>query len=133
MHSIGNIDILTKREAFKYIDVLYVRTCLKKNRTRMLKLLSVLGKNYLDDINVFAFNIIGKCENWPDNLQSMCLADFASSYANKKVGKLPKEPVSSLPQTMGGGTFWFSKNKLSGVRVFHFKGEGEPIWEDLPK
>ena len=63
MHSIGNIDILTKREAFKYINVLYVRTCLKKNRTRMLKLLSVLGKNYLDDINVFAFNIIGKCEN----------------------------------------------------------------------
>ena len=37
-----------------------------------------------DDENVFASNIIDKYENQPDNLHSMCLADFASSYVSKK-------------------------------------------------
>ena len=54
------------------IDVLYIRSGLKKNRTRMLKLLSILEKMYPDDTNVFASNIINKYENRPDNLHSMC-------------------------------------------------------------
>ena len=40
------------------IDVLYVPTGLKKNRTRMLKSLSILEKIHPDDTNVFASNII---------------------------------------------------------------------------
>ena len=98
MFSIGNT-FLTKRdvslhEAIKrelslpmrnsYIDVLYVPTGLKKNRTGMLKSLSGLEKMYPDDINVFASNIIDKCENRLNKLHSMCLADFASSYCSKK-------------------------------------------------
>ena len=74
------------------IDVLYVRTGLKKNRTRMLKSLSILEKMHPDDTNVFASNIIGKYENRPNNLQSLCLADFSSSNLSKKVDDLPIEP-----------------------------------------
>ena len=69
-------------------DVLFVPTGLKKNRTRMLKSLSTLEKMHPDDTNVFASNIIDKYENWLDNLHSMCLADFASSYVSKKVDDL---------------------------------------------
>ena len=45
-----------------------------------------------DDINVVTANIIDKCENRADNLHSMCLADFASSYVSKKADNLPIEP-----------------------------------------
>ena len=77
MLSIGNT-FLTKRkvsthEAIKRvlslpmrhtsIDVLYVPTGLKKNRTKMLKSLSTLEKMHPDDTNVFASNIIDKYEN----------------------------------------------------------------------
>ena len=72
------------------IDALYVFTGLKKNRTRMLKSLSILEKMHPDDTNVFAPNI-DKYENRPDNLHSMCLADFASSYVTKKTDDLPIE------------------------------------------
>ena len=44
------------------IDVLYVPTGLKNNRTRMLKSLSTLEKMHPDDTNVFASNIIDKYE-----------------------------------------------------------------------
>ena len=45
------------------IDVLYVPTSQKKNRTRMLKSLSVLEKMHPDDKNVSAPNIIDKYKN----------------------------------------------------------------------
>ena len=105
MFSICNI-FLTKREVSTHeaikgvlslpmrhsnIDVLYVPTGLKKNRTRMLKSLSSLEKMHPDNVNAFASNIIDKCENRPDHPHSMCLADFASSYVTKKFD-LPTEP-----------------------------------------
>ena len=71
--------------------ILYVPTGLKKNRTRMLKSLSVLEKMHPDDTNVFASNITDKYENQSDILHSMCLADFASSYVTKKTDDLPVE------------------------------------------
>ena len=66
-------------------------TGLKKNRTRMLKSLLTLEKMHPDDANVFAANIIGKYKNPSDNLYSMCLADFASSYVRKMADDLPIE------------------------------------------
>ena len=81
MLSIGNT-FVTKREVSTHerikrvlslpmrhsnLDVLYVPTGLKNNRTRMLKSLSTLEKIHPDDTNVFASNIIGKYENRPDN------------------------------------------------------------------
>ena len=74
------------------IDVLYVSTGLKKSRTRILKSLSTLEKVHPDDTNVFALNVIHKYKNRPNNLHSMCLADFASSYVSKKADDLPVEP-----------------------------------------
>ena len=76
MLSIGNT-FLSKREVSTHeeikrvlslpmrhsnIDVLYVPTGLKKNRTRMLKSLSTLEKMHPDHTNVFASNIIDKYE-----------------------------------------------------------------------
>ena len=90
MLSIGNT-FVTKREVSTHeaikrvlslpmrhsnLDVLYVPTGLKKNRTRMLKSLSTLEKIHPDDTNVFASNIIGKYENRPDNfnvLSRLCI------------------------------------------------------------
>ena len=67
------------------IDILYVLTSLKKNRTKMLKSLSILEKMHPDDADVFPSNIIEKYKNRPDNLHSMCSADFASSYVSRKI------------------------------------------------
>ena len=78
MLSIGNT-FLTRRE----VSTHYVPTSLRRNRTRMLKSLSTLEKMYPDDTNVFAANIIDKYKNRPDNLHSMCLAHFASSYVSR--------------------------------------------------
>ena len=58
----------------------------------MLKSLSTLEKVHPDDKNVFVSNIFDKYENQPDNLHSVCLADFASSYISKKVDNLSIEP-----------------------------------------
>ena len=44
-----------------------------------------------DDTKIFASNIIDKYGNLPDNLHSVCLADFASSYVTKKLDDLPVE------------------------------------------
>ena len=49
----------------------------------MLKSQSVLEKMHPEDTNVFASNIIDKYENRPDDLHSLCLADFASNYVSK--------------------------------------------------
>ena len=76
------------------IDVFYVPISLKKIRTRMLNSLSILEKMHPDDTNVFAPIIIHKYENRPNNLHTMCLADFTSSYITKKANDLPIEPDS---------------------------------------
>ena len=74
IHSVGNV-LLTKSEVsvhktikriFSFpvgnsiINVLYGLIALKKNRARMLKSPSVLEKSHLDDMIVFASNIIDK-------------------------------------------------------------------------
>jgi len=106
MNSIGNV-FLTKRkvsthEAIKRvlslplrhsnIDVTFVPTGLKKNRTRMIKPLSVLEKMKCEDTEVFAPNIVDKYENRPNQLESLCLADFASNYISKFTTDKQVEP-----------------------------------------
>ena len=105
MHSIGNI-FLTKHEVSTHeaikkvlplqmrhsnIDVLYVPTGLKRNRTKMLKSQSLLQKMHPEDTNVFASNIIDNHENRPDDLHSLCLADFASNDVSKTSGNVAVE------------------------------------------
>ena len=98
MRSIGNV-FLTKREVSTHeavkrvltlpmrhsnIDVVYVPTGLKKNRTRMLKPQSILEMMNHDDTNVYASSVLDKYENRPNELEEMCLADFATNYVSKK-------------------------------------------------
>ena len=86
MFSIGNV-FLTKCEVSAHeeikivlslplrhsnIDVHYVPTSLKKNRTRVLKSLSILEKMHPGDTKAFASNIIDKYENRLDDLYSLC-------------------------------------------------------------
>ena len=48
------------------IDVLYIPTGVKKNRTRMLKAQSILETMHPDDTDVYALSILDKYENRPD-------------------------------------------------------------------
>ena len=45
-----------------------------------------------DDADVFPSKIIDKYKNRPDNLHSMCSADFPPSYVSRKINGLPIEP-----------------------------------------
>ena len=122
-------------ERHSNIDVMYVPTGLKKNRTRMLKSFSVLEKMHPHNANVFASNIIDKYENRPDNLHSMCLADFASSYVSKRTDDLPIEsdetksytvPVTNIDDVKLNPNMIVLKNELGKMRklsrpcVIHF-------------
>ena len=91
----------------------------------MLKSLSTLEKMHPDDTNVFASNIIDKYENWLDNLHSMCLADFASSYVSKKVDDLSialdeiksyTVPVSNINDVKLNPNIIVLKNELGEMR-----------------
>ena len=65
-------------------DVIYVPTGLKESITRMLKPKVNINKNDdPDSTDVYIPNILDKYVKRPDNLQSMCLADFASLYKSE--------------------------------------------------
>ena len=95
---IGNV-FLTKREVSTHeaikrtlslhmrtsnIDVLYLNTGIKKERTRILKPQSVLDSMDPEDTNVYATNLIDRYVNRPDTLDDMCYADFATNYTSKR-------------------------------------------------
>ena len=78
-----------------------------------------------DNTNVFLSNIIDKYENRPDNLHSMCLAGFTSSYVSKKINDLPAEsdeiksytvPVSNIDHVKLNTNKIALKNVLGKVR-----------------
>ena len=71
---------------------------------------------YPDDANVFACNIINKCENRPDNLDLMCLADLASSYASKKVDDLAIELDEIKSYTVPASNI--NDIKLNKIKLF---------------
>ena len=117
MHSIGNV-FITKREVSTHeavkrvlslpmrhsnIDVIFVPTGLKKNRTRMLKPQSILEVMNHDDTNVYASSILDKYENRPNELEDMCLADFASNYVSKKADlQVEPEDIKSYTAPVSG-------------------------------
>ena len=87
MRDIGNI-FITKREVSTHeaikrvlslsmwhsnVDVKYIVTELKKNRTLMLKPRSVLEKMHPDDTNVYALSPLDKYENRPDILEDLSM------------------------------------------------------------
>ena len=50
----------------------------------MFKSQNELNKMELSDNNIYQVNIIDKYANRPDSLESMCLADFGTTYIGKK-------------------------------------------------
>ena len=57
----------------------------------MLKSRDVLDRNDPNDTNIFATNMIEKYINYPDTLEDMCYADFATTYTSKNVEEAPDE------------------------------------------
>ena len=69
------------------IDVVYIVTGLKENRTRALKSPEVLKMMNADDENVYALNLLDKYANRPDQpieMEDLCLADFGTNYVHHK-------------------------------------------------
>ena len=139
MRSIGDVFIkkreVSTHEAIKRvlslplrhsnIDVIYIPTGLKKNRTRMLKPQYVLEKMHHDDTNIYALNMLDKYENRPDELEKLCLADFACNYINKKVIDIQTEsedirsytiPVSGIVHVPHSPEVIVLKNKMGEMR-----------------
>ena len=55
----------------------------------MQKITISFRKMHPGDTNVFASNIIDKYEDRPDDLHSLCLADFAYNFISKKSDDVP--------------------------------------------
>ena len=67
------------------INVDFIVTGLKENRTRALKSPETLKQMNPDDPNIYSLNILDKYANRPDHptaMNYMCLADFATSSSN---------------------------------------------------
>ena len=138
LRSIGNV-FITKREVSTHeavtrvlslpmrrsnIDVLYVPTGLKKNRTRMLKPQSVLETMDPEDTNVYATSPLDKYENRPDELEQMCFADFAANYISTKADlqvqtddiKSYTIPVSGIDDPDPSSDIIVLKNEMGKMR-----------------
>ena len=106
------------------IDVVYVPTGLKKNRTRMLKTPSVLQIMDPDDTDIFGPSIIVKNQNCSDELEEMCLADFATNYMSKTANmhienediKSYTVPVSVIDVSVHSTKFIALKNNLDKMK-----------------
>ena len=94
----------------------------------MLTSLSILEKMHPEDTNVFASSIIDKFENRPDDLCSLCLADFASNYVSKKSDDVPVEsddikscniPVSNIDDIEPHPNIIAMKNRHAEMRKYN--------------
>ncbi len=68
-------------------EVLFISTDAKENRTRILKPKKVLDTMDKDDKNIYVPSIHDKYGSRPDNMESMCLAHFASNYATMSTSR----------------------------------------------
>ena len=62
-------------------QVIFVPTDLPNNRTRLIKPLIMIQKLEDDDPDVFAKGILERYQARPNQLEDMCLAEFASKYS----------------------------------------------------
>ena len=91
---IGNV-FLTKREVSTHeaiirllsapmrssnIAVMFIPTGIREERTRLLKPLAILNTVDSDGSNVFCTNFPDIYANHPDELESICYADFATNF-----------------------------------------------------
>ena len=69
----------------------YIPTGPQSDRIRMLKPRQILDEMDPSDTNIFATNMIEKYANRPDHLESMCYAEFASTYISKNANEAPED------------------------------------------
>ena len=107
------------------IDVIYLDTGFKKNRTRILKHQSLLDIMDPEDTIVYATNIIEKYTNRPDDLEQLCYTDFGTNYINKKADEVPVEygdiksytmPVSGIDEVLDSSNVIVLKKELGKMR-----------------
>ena len=139
LRKIGNV-FLTKREISTHeaikrvlslpmrtsnIDVIYLDTGLKKNRTRILKPQNMLDMMDPEDTKVYATNIIERYTKRPDELEKLCYADFATNYISKKADEVPVEsddiksytmPVSAIDEVEHSSNVIVLKDELGKMR-----------------
>jgi len=61
-------------------SVVFVDTNAKEDRIAVLKTHDVIDQLDGDDTNVFQKSLIDRCKHRPEQLRSMCLAEFAATY-----------------------------------------------------
>ncbi|HAO14922.1 MAG TPA: hypothetical protein DDE71_05115, partial [Tenacibaculum sp.] len=83
-------------------DVVYIPTGPKKNQTRRLKMKHVLDSMHEDDEDIYAPIIVDKYAKKPDQLNGMCLAEFASTYKHTNVDDIDPESVESYTAPVSG-------------------------------
>ena len=69
----------------------------------MLKAQSILETMNPDDTDVYASSVLDKYENRPDELEQLCLADFATNYVHKKADvQVEPEDIKSYTIPVSG-------------------------------
>ncbi|XP_048238649.1 uncharacterized protein LOC124112461 [Haliotis rufescens] len=64
------------------LDVSYILTDLKENRTRLMKPISVISSLHGDDEDLFVASTHDKYASRPYILEDICLAEFSTTYTN---------------------------------------------------
>jgi len=78
-------------------SVVFVDTNAKKNRIAVLKTHDVIDQ--LDDTNVLQRSLIDRYKHRPEQLRSMCLAEFAATYCTSYYTKDDEVDNDAIPNT----------------------------------
>ena len=117
LRKIGNV-FLTKREVSTHeaivrllslpmrssnIAVIFIPTGYEQQRTRLLKPLAILNKLDPDDTNIFCTNFLDRYANRPNELETMCYADFATNYKPTNADKeLEEDDIEKYTESITG-------------------------------
>ena len=78
------------------IDVSFIQTDYKDNRTRVLKSHSILQNMENDDTDLYLPSIHDKYAHRPDTLDSICLADFVANYSHASSEADPRQDIEEI-------------------------------------
>ncbi len=91
-------------------SVVFVDTNPKRDRITVLKNSDMLKQLDDDDTNVFQKSVIDRYQHRPDQIRSMCLAEFPSTYATSyhvKDDDTDNDVLPSSESELPAGTYWW--------------------------
>lgn len=97
-------------------SVVYVDTNAKKDRIAVLKSTNMLKQLDDEDTNVFQRSLIDRYQHRPQQIRSMCLAEFASTYCTSYFAKDGDGDTDALPS---------NKSQLSATKITLTDGYGQ--------